>query len=468
MTSTQKGNSTSTAVRSKAGVPPIVLLLLGLGLVMGVSWLRSHPFSQASKSMNSGSLEDRMSLGEQLLVEAEATPEKRAGVAAFARGDFDGAIAQFEASLQKRQNDPETLIYWNNARAGDSALRIAVSVPVGSNLNVAQEILRGVAQAQDEVNQNGGINGVLLQVEIANDENNPKIVQQVATELVKDSRILAVVGHNASNASLVAAPVYQQGQLVMVTPTSFANNLSGFGSYIFRATPTIRLMAEPLAEHVVGAARKSNIAVCYDSQAPDNISFKDEFVAALVAKGGKLVPTVCDFSAPTFNAATAIAQAVSSGADGLLISPHIDRLDRAIDLARANQGRLALFGSPTLYTIKTPQSGQADVNGLVLPVPWHPTAFSDHPFPASAKQRWGGTVNWRTAMAYDASRAIITGLGQDTTRSGLQAVLRSPSFSAQGAGDPVKFLPSGDRLGQAVLVQIQPSGANYDFVPIRP
>ncbi|MBW4487446.1 MAG: ABC transporter substrate-binding protein [Trichocoleus desertorum ATA4-8-CV12] len=466
MTSTQK--RTSISVRSKASVPPIVLLLLGVGLVTGISWLKGNIFPQSSKSLDTGSLQDRISLGDNLLVEADATPEKRAGIAAFAKGDFEGAIAQFEASLQKRQNDPETLIYWNNARSGKSALRIAVSVPIGSNLNVAQEMLRGVAQAQDEVNQNGGINGVPLQVEIVNDENDPEIVKQVATELVKDQRILAVVGHNASNASLVAAPIYQQGQLVMVTPTSFANNLSGFGSYIFRATPTIRLMAEPLAEHVVATARKTNIAMCYDSQAPDNVSFKDEFVAALVAKGGKLVPTVCDFSNPTFNPATAIAQAVSSGADGLLISPHIDRLDRAIDLARANQGRLALFGSPTLYTIKTPQSGQADVNGLVLPVPWHPTAFSNHPFATSAKQRWGGAVNWRTAMAYDASRAIVKGLSQDNTRSGLQNVLRSPSFSASGAGDPVKFLPSGDRLGQAVLVQVQPSASSYDFVPIRP
>ncbi|MBD2096505.1 amino acid ABC transporter substrate-binding protein [Trichocoleus sp. FACHB-591] len=466
MTSTQKRNSTS--VRPKASVPPIVLLLIGLGVVTGISWLKGNIFSPSSQSLNAGALKDRMSLGNQLLIEADATPEKRAGVAAFAKGDFEGAIAQFEASLRKRQNDPETLIYLNNARVDDTALRIAVGVPIGSNLNVAQEMLRGVAQAQDEVNRNGGIDGVPLQVEIVNDENNPEIVKQVATELVKDSRILAVVGHNASNASLVAAPIYQQGQLVMVTPTSFANNLSGFGSYVFRAVPTTRLMAEPLAQYVVGTTRKTNIAVCYDSQAPDNVSFKDEFVAALVAQGGKLVPTVCDFSTPNFNPTTAIAQAVSSGAEGLLVSPHIDRLDRAIELARANQGRLALLGSPTLYTIKTPQSGQADMNGLVLPVPWHPTAFADHPFAVNAKYRWGGAVNWRTAMTYDASRAIIKGLEQDKTRSGLQNVLRSPAFSASGAGDPVKFLPSGDRLGQAVLVQIQPSASGYDFAPLRP
>ncbi|HBY75884.1 MAG TPA: ABC transporter substrate-binding protein, partial [Cyanobacteria bacterium UBA11148] len=51
--------------------------------------------------------------------------------------------------------------------------KIAVSVPMESNLNKAQEILRGVAQAQNEVNRNGGINGMLLKVAIANDENDP-------------------------------------------------------------------------------------------------------------------------------------------------------------------------------------------------------------------------------------------------------------------------------------------------------
>jgi branched-chain amino acid transport system substrate-binding protein len=69
--------------------------------------------------------------------------------------------------------------------------------------------------------------------------------------LTKDPSILAVIGHNASNASLEAAPIYQQEKLVMVTPTSFANNLSGFGSYIFRTVPNISLMAAPLAEYAV-------------------------------------------------------------------------------------------------------------------------------------------------------------------------------------------------------------------------
>jgi branched-chain amino acid transport system substrate-binding protein len=455
----------------KNSPPPIVFITLGLLLFGGGHWLLSNKSSKLQESVTvtrsqTSSLQDRISNGEKMLIQSEATSEKKNGIDALAKGNDREAIAFFEKSLQTHRNDPETLIYLNNAKVGDNALKIAISVPISSNLNVAQEMLRGAAQAQDEINRNGGINGTGLKIQIVDDGNDPEIAKQVAAELVQDARVLAVVGHNASDASLAAAPIYQQEGLVMVTPTSFANNLSGFGSYIFRTVPNIRFMADLLADYAANTARKPNVAVCYDARAQDNLSFKDEFVASLVAKGGKLVPLVCDFSSPTFNANDAIAQAVSSGADAMLLSPHVDRLDRAIELARANRGQLTLLSSPTLYTIKTLESGQSDVSGLVLPVPWHPATFANNPFASHARQTWGGAVNWRTATAYDATRAIIAGLQQNDTRQGLQSALRSPNFLADGSGEKIKFLPTGDRASTPILVRVESRASGYDFVPM--
>jgi branched-chain amino acid transport system substrate-binding protein len=402
------------------------------------------------------------SIGNRLLIQEKFTPDKQKGIEAFAKGDYQQAIASFKTSLFQQPNDPETRIYLNNSQAGNNFLKIAVSVPIGSNLNVAQEILRGVATAQDEINQQGGIKGQKLQVEIINDENDPEIAQKVAHELVKDRQVLGVVGHNASNASLRAAPIYQQGGLVMITPTSFANNLSGFGNYIFRIVPTTKVMAEALADYAVKTARKTKIAFCYDSQAFDNLSFKEEFLAAFVSKGGQLVPTVCDLSAPNFNPTVAVTQAISSGADGLFIASHVDRLESAIALARANQGKLALFSSPTMYTVKTLQSGQQAVKELVLVAPWHPQvnpSFADR-----MSQQWRGKVSWRTATAYDATQAMIAGLRQSQQRDGLQQALHSQGFTVEGASGAVRFATSGDRISPPVVVQVQSSGFGYDFV----
>ncbi|MFB2894744.1 ABC transporter substrate-binding protein [Aerosakkonemataceae cyanobacterium BLCC-F50] len=319
-------------------IPPIFYIALG-----GLCLLLIPRFVTIFKTES-----QIMSIGNRLLIQEKVTSDKQKGIEAFAKGDYQQAIASFKNSLIKQPNDPETLIYLNNAQAGNNSLKIAAIVPIGSNLNVAQEILRGVATAQDEINKKGGINGQKLQVAIVNDRNDPEIAQKVASELVKDPQVLGVVGHNSSNASLAAAPIYQQGGLVMISPTSFANNLSGFGNYIFRTVPTNKVMAEALADYMVKTARKTKIAFCHDSQAPDNVSFKDELLAALVSKGGQLVPTVCDLSAPNFNPTAAVNQAISSGADGLFISNYIDRPETAIDVARANQGRLALFSSPTM------------------------------------------------------------------------------------------------------------------------
>ncbi len=467
---------------NKKSPPPIFFIiaffLVGFGAYKFLPTLFASKSSDTSTSTPgspstsgaspSGAIATRISLGNQLLMTSPTTPDKQAGVDAFGKGDYSAAIQSFQASLQKNRNDPETVIYLNNATASSgSSLKIAVSVPIGSNPNVAQEILRGVAQAQSEVNKSGGINGAKLQVQIINDDNDPGVVKEVANTLTKDPTILGVIGHNASNASLEAAPIYQQEKLVMVTPTSFANNLSGFGSYIFRTVPNISIMAAPLAEYAVKTG-KTNIAICYDSKAPDNISFKDEFVAALTAAGGKLVPTVCDFSVPSFNPDSAIADAVSKGAQGLMLAPHIDRIDRAIFLARTNQGKLPLYGSTTMYTFQTLKDGQKSVDGLVLPVPWHPETNPGNTFPKNATQLWGGVVNWRTATSFDATQAVIAGLKQSNTREGLQQALKSTSFTTPGASEDVKFLPTGDRAGKPILVQVKLGGSSgYNFVPLR-
>lgn len=469
---------TNPAITKKSSPPPIFFILLFLVALAGGHRLLNHKTidfpletNQSNSRSATDSISERISIGDKILVTADATNAKQSGIRAFSSNDYKTAIANFQTSLKQRPNDPETSIYLNNARLADKKpLKIAVSVPIGSNLNVAQEILRGVAQAQDEVNRNGGINGTPVGIAIANDENNPEIAKAIANYLVKDARTLAVIGHNASDASLAAAPIYQKGKLVMITPTSSAMELTGFGDYIFRTMLNQHLVAKSLAEHIVKRDRKTKIAVCFDAKSAENQFFRDIFISAAMAEGGKVVSTVCDFSAPNFNPNTVVAQAIAEGAEGLLLNPHIDRFDPALAAARANKGRLTLYSTSTMYTFKTLQVGQADVNGLVLAVAWHPQTSSSKAFAARARQYWGGTVNWRTAMAYDAAQAIIKGLRQkDTyTREGLQQALHSPGFKSQGSGGEIEFLPSGDRLGKSVLIQVRPSASGYDFVPVQP
>lgn len=417
-------------------------------------------------------LKDRISLGEEVLLQQVKNSDKQAGVQAFEKGDCLTAITKFQAYRAANISDPEALIYLNNAQARlqGNGLKIAVSVPIGTNPNVAQEMLRGVAQAQNEVNNSGGINGKALQVVIANDDNNPSIASNIATQFVNDDSILAVVGHNASNVSIAAAQVYERGELVMMSPTSFSSKLIGSGNYVFLTAPSSSSIVEEISNYAIKKARKNNFLICIDSQARDNLSFHEEFINVIKAVGAKINPIICDVSAPNFNPEAVISQAKKNGANGMLLALYIDRIKEGLAVTRANQGQLAVFSSSTLYTDETLKAGNA-LAGLVIAIPWHPKVSSNHPFAKNTMELWKARVNWRTATSYDATQAIIKGLqqSQNKTRKELQNTLHSPNFSFDGATGKIQFLPSGDRTENSMfLVQVKlTSGPDkYDFVPI--
>lgn len=452
----------------------IALLTTGLIAGGGLWWLwgiiRNSPQgSSPVMGQIANDLEKRFSEGARVLVPSNDNETKLFAAKAIAEGNTQEAINLFTAYLQKQPNDPEAWIYLNNAKAvAHNPLKIAVVVPITSNLNVAQEMLRGSAQAQHEINQKGGINGRYLSIMIADDSNEPDIAKQVAQTFANKSEILAVVGHNASNASLSAAPVYQSNKLVMVNPTSFANGIADVGNYVFRAVPTAQVMARSLADNIIKSHQK--IAICYDSQAPDGVSFMQDFIANFLKLGGQQAPIACDLSNVALNPQQQIQDAIAAGADSLLLLPHIDRLNKGYDVANANKGRLKLYGNSTLATIKTLEQGLA-TQGLIVVVPWSSKIRANRLFAQAAKQFWGGNVSWRTAGNYDATSTVIKGLEKAQSRDGLQKALEDPKFAVESLNGRVKFLPNGDRAGQAVLLQVKPSSRHqtgYDFIPIRP
>ena len=241
---------------------------------------------------------------------------------------------KFEQALSISKNNPEARIYLNNTQAiTKENLKIAVSVPLVSKPGVAWEILRGIAQAQTKVNQQGGIEGKQLLIQIVNDDNDPELVSQLAPQIVADQDILAVVGHNDSNTSLAASDIYQQQGLVMISPTSASTKLSGIGNYIMRTTPSVAVLANSLSSYAL-VSSLNKIVVCTDSNSSASTSFATEFVADINQNRGEIIEIECDFAQENFNPVTVIEQAIAQSADALLLAASVKKIDQAVSLAQ--------------------------------------------------------------------------------------------------------------------------------------
>lgn len=454
----------------------VITLVITVGIVAGGLWWFTKQLTGSNSSLKTlpsspSSLSQRMSTGEQLLIPSVANQNEQAGVAALAAGDYQKAITELEKALQINRNNPEALIYLNNARIGDSkAYTIAVAVPVGTDIDGTQEILRGVAQAQNAINQAGGIKGIPLKILIVNDDNNPETAQKIAESLANKPEVLGVVGHWASDVTLAAAPVYQSAKLVAISPISTSVKLSGFGSYIFRTVPSDRFAGSALSRYQINQLKKQKAAVFFNSKSNYSKSLKDEFTTALFGDGGSVVAEF-DLSSPDFNAANDVKQAKKQGAQVLMLATNTATLDQALQVIQVNNSELPLLAGDDAYAPKILQIGGKDAVGMVVAIPWHILAHLQAPFPKAAKALWGGDISWRTAMAYDAVQALIAAIANNPnpTRESIQKTLSSPDFTAPGAAGAVRFLPSGDRNQAIQLVKIEPgsrSGFDFDFVPI--
>jgi branched-chain amino acid transport system substrate-binding protein len=415
---------------------------------------------------------NRHSLGEKILFDKLNNPIKKQAIESFSEGKYVEAIQQFNAYLIKNPNDPEARVYLNNAKAilAKGKLRLAVALPIGSNPEVAAEMLRGVGQVQEEIVSQGGINGKLLELEIFNDENKEEIAHKLAQEIVKDPTILAVIGHNASNASIAASKIYDANGLVMLTPTSFADALDNSSNgNIFRMTPNIVFFADRLADYILQTSPQAKTVICYDSDAPDNIPFKNYFKDRLQAN---YINLDCQLNAQDFNFNQKIKKIIDSGADNILLTPYVDRLDLAIKLAIANRGRLKLLGTPTFYLNQTLEKDKEALKGLTLSVPWFPDTSFDRAFPEKAKQLWKISVGWRTANSYDTTWTIVTALKQHPQRQGLNQILGNRNFHYTGVTGKIEFTGGGERKAipnSTAIIRVvpdskSPSGLSFQKV----
>ena len=425
--------------------------------------------------------------GDKLLI-PELNDDKKLAINAFKKSNYDEAKNNWKKSLERSEdlyfNDPEALIYKNNALAYSAnqinkslkIIKIAVVVPITGKLDVAKQILRGVAQAQNEANEKG-INSnfsIKFVVVIINDANDPETGKKVAEYLVKDYTITGVIGHNASSVSEVTAPIYQENHLVMISPTSTSTKLGVVGKYIFRTVQNSNKQAEAASNYIVQTIGKNKkVGVCFDSEDPASVSSKEEFISALNGSDLELVNINCDMSknnANSFVANKIFKEMKEAQVEALFVAANINNIDRAIDTISASKNKFSLLMSDsTLYDIDVLKNGDK-VGGMGLVVPWAYSGKSN--FAEKAKQLWKTPyVNWRTATSYNAALVMLWGLSNNNNRDALQQVLSNMKSSIkppQGADQEIRF--QGQNWGQdPVIVQVKKSdgtgrsGQGYDF-----
>ena len=82
-----------------------------------------------------------------------------------------------------------------------------------------EQMRRGASYMVDRINQDGGINGQKVALEVGDDACDPRQAVSVANQLA-NRQVVAVIGHYCSGSSIPASAVYNENNILQITPAS--------------------------------------------------------------------------------------------------------------------------------------------------------------------------------------------------------------------------------------------------------
>jgi len=404
--------------------------------------------------------ESRISSGEVSLFPATDNFEQRQGMSAFAQQDYGKAETFFQNALRLKPRSPEAQIYLNNtkARLKGNPYVLAAIVSTDVTPTSSNEVLRGIADAQNQFNESPQ-NTRLLEVRLFNDSNRPGLISEVAQKIAQTPEILGVIGHMTSDASLEALKEYEKAGIAMASSISTNSELKS--SVFFRTIPSDAALGKKLAERIKSDGMQ-RIAVFFD-QGKYSQGIRDR-IKENFQKLSVSVVLEQDMNISSLDTTETINQVRQAQAQALVLLPGVGNEDAAVSIARANDNELPIYGGSSLYNPSVLINGEQYIDKMVLVVPW----FPDTVYAEEASERWGGQVNWRTASSYDAARSLISTLIGNVDRADVVKKLGLVNLPAeQTSGAPLRFV-GGERVEEPTLVQVirggnRPIGSNFGF-----
>lgn len=285
----------------------------------------------------------------------------------------------------------------------------------GRHSNLATDGRDGVILAVEEVNRAGGIDGRPVELLTRDNRLDTGVAAIVHQELI-DEGVIAIVGHMTSTMSIAALPVSNANKVLMMSPTSSTNSLSGIDDYLFRVMSSSEDAITRLSEYLYTDKELRQVVVVYDTS---NAKFSEEWLLGIQdyyqkIGQGKVVP-VPFISSNELSFAKLAAEVLEQAPDGVVLVAAANDAARICQQLKKQGGRMPLFATMWSMTAEFLRNGGGAVEGVVFChwfIETYPS-FTSKEFRSAFEKRFGYPANFASHFSYEASQVIFAALKKD-------------------------------------------------------
>ncbi len=147
----------------------------------------------------------------------------------------------------------------------DDVIKVGVAGPItGPYAKFGEQLTRGAEAAAAAINEAGGINGRNVQIVPGDDACDAKQARAVANQLVNDG-VVAVAGHFCSSSTIPASEVYNEANVLMITPASTNPQVTDRGlSNVFRVCGRDDQQGDVAGDYIAEVLKAKRVAIIHD------------------------------------------------------------------------------------------------------------------------------------------------------------------------------------------------------------
>jgi len=278
----------------------------------------------------------------------------------------------------------------------------------GSTAAYGTSSLNAIKLATEEINSNGGVRGKQIDLVIEDDHSNTQEVPAIVTKLIKEDKVEALIAEPVSTRALIAAPIAQQNQIVMISSASVKPELTMTGDYIFRACFISSTEGEAIAKFAISKLKASKAAIILDNKNDYAVVLAGFFKESFMKLGGQIVNQ--QVYAATDQDLTAQMNSIKNSAPDIVFAPGFYTTAPLVARTVKQSGLQAiLFGSDGWDSLDLMKGGSEVFEGVYFAN--HFWIGSDEPpakkFVTDYRVKYGVEPDATAATAYDAARMLF-------------------------------------------------------------
>lgn len=325
--------------------------------------------------------------------------------------------------------------------SSDDKIYIASANPMtGDSAQFGDMKVKSIQLAIEQANAEGGVDGKQIELLVGDDTGNPKEAPNVAQKFAGDNKVLAVIGHWNSSATLAARGIYEAAGIPVITDSVNKSITDGTTPHLFRISLTDTTQAYNLARYAYNTMGKKKAAILFTAN-DFGMGLKNDFSEEFIKLGGTVNVAETYFEGQSKDFSPQLTKIKADNPDVLFVAGYYVETALIAQQARAMGLDIQIIGTEGISSEELIKLGGEAVEGIRFAAFFHPEVE----FPGTKEfvdafvAKYDKQPDNYSALAYDSAKLIIEGMRQNgANREGITSYLNETK-DFPGVAGPISF-----------------------------